>query len=161
MCYNDKKTWQDQFKIILGVLSSKSSTIVINGMAMQAGERVDINDYPYIGFAIMLHTKMKYEQLSLMYDAWDASIISQWWKAMTKPIRTFVRLAARTLFPTLRPRNESEFLVKLSTFVTFNDECITDMGEVWDVTANAAAVAAWAVSDGKQLIAEKESLGIG
>nr|BAF80085.1 1a protein [Peanut stunt virus] len=155
-CYNDKKTWQDQFKIILGVLSSKSSTIVINGMAMQAGERVDINDYPYIGFAIMLHTKMKYEQLSLMYDAWGASIISQWWKAMTKPIRTFVRLVARTLFPTLRPRSESEFLVKLSTFVTFNDECITDMGEVWDVTANAAAVAAWAVSDGKQLVAEKE-----
>nr|CAP19049.1 1a protein [Peanut stunt virus] len=155
-CYNDKKTWQDQFKIILGVLSSKSSTIVINGMAMQAGERIDMDDYPFIGFAIMLHTRMSSEQLSEMYEAWDASIITQWGKDMTKPIRTFVRLVARTLFPTLRPRDESEFLVKLSTFVTFNDECISDMGEHWDVMANAAAVAAWAVEDGKQLAAEKE-----
>nr|AXC08644.1 1a protein [Peanut stunt virus] len=155
-CYNDKKTWQDQFKIILGVLSSKSSTIVINGMAMQAGERIDINDYPYIGFAIMLHTRMKYEQLSQMYETWDASIITKWWKAMTKPIRTFVQVVARTLFPTLHPRDENEFLVKLSTFVTFNDECVSDMGEHWDVMANAAAVAACAVADGKQLAAEKE-----
>lgn len=155
-CYNDKKTWQDQFKIILGVLSSKSSTIVVNGMAMQAGERIDVNDYPYIGFAIMLHTRMKYEQLSSMFEAWDASIIAQWWRTVTRPIRTFVRLVARTLFPTLRPRDESEFLVKLSTFVSFNDECITDMGEHWDVIASAAAVAACAVTDGKTLAAEKE-----
>ncbi|AMN92170.1 1a [Cucumber mosaic virus] len=150
-CYNDKKNWMEQFKIILGVLSAKSSTIVINGMSMQSGERIDINDYHYIGFSILLHTKMKYEQLGKMYDMWNASAISKWFASLTRPLRVFLSGAVRLLFPTLRPREEKEFLVRLSTFVTFNEECSFDGGEEWDVISSAAVVAAQAVSDGNDL----------
>nr|QKY88706.1 helicase protein [Cucumber mosaic virus] len=154
-CYNDKKAWMEQFKVILGVLSAKSSTIVINGMSMQSGERIDIDDYHYIGFAILLHTKMKYEQLGKMYDMWNASSISKWFAALTRPLRIFFSGAVRALFPTLRPREEKEFLIKLSTFVTFNEECSFDGGEEWDVISSAAFVAAQAVTDGKVLAAQK------
>ncbi|AFN88455.1 1a protein [Cucumber mosaic virus] len=154
-CYNDKKAWMEQFKVILGVLSAKSSTIVINGMSMQSGERIDINDYHYIGFAILLHTKMKYEQLGKMYDMWNASSISKWFAALTRPLRVFFSSAVHALFPTLRPREEKEFLIKLSTFVTFNEECSFDGGEEWDVISSAAYVATQAVTDGKALAAQK------
>ncbi|AND65672.1 1a protein [Cucumber mosaic virus] len=154
-CYNDKKNWMDQFKIILGVLSSKSSTIVINGMSMQSGERIDLNDYHYIGFAILLHTKLKYEQLGKMYDMWNASFIWKWFASMSRPFRVFFSTVVKTLFPTLRPREEKEFLVKLSTFVTFNEECSFDGGKEWDVISSAAFVAAQAVADGTILAEEK------
>lgn len=156
-CYNDKKNWMEQFKVILGVLSAKSSTIVINGMSMQSGERVDINDYHYIGLAILLHTKMKYDQLGKMYEMWNSSAISKWFASITRPIRVFYAEIVKTLFPTMRPREEKEFLVKLSTFVTFNEECHFDGGEEWDVISSVAVTAALAVEDGKVLAAQREA----
>ncbi|CAT02556.1 1a protein [Gayfeather mild mottle virus] len=155
-CYNDKKNWMEQFKVILGVLSSKSSTIVINGMSMQSGERVEISDYHYIGFAILLHTKMKYEQLGKMYDMWNSGVIRKFFASLTRPLRVFLSGCVKTLFPTLRPRDEKEFLVKLSTFVTFNEVCQVDLNAEWDVVTAAAYTAEWAVEDGNTLAAERK-----
>ncbi|QKI28862.1 1a protein [Dendranthema indicum cucumovirus] len=155
-CYSDKKNWLEQFKVILGVLSSKSSTIVINGMAMQAGERIDTSDYHYIGLAILLHTRMKYEQLGRMYDMWNSTFIRKFFASLTRPLRVFLSTCVKTLFPTLRPRDEKEFLVKLSTFVTFNEVCQVDLDAEWDVISSAAFTAEMAVEDGKRLAEDRK-----
>ncbi|ATU46942.1 1a protein [Sambucus virus S] len=67
-CFKDNKEWTENLKAVASVLSAKSSTVIINGQAIMAGERLEVSEYHFVAFALTLNLYQKYERLKEFYD---------------------------------------------------------------------------------------------
>ncbi|AHJ89005.1 putative replicase [Cassava Ivorian bacilliform virus] len=82
-CFKEAKPWEENLRLIASTLSAKSSTIIVNGMSMMAGERLDVLDYHYVAFSLLLNCKRKFEELQCVYKkiVWQGRWhhCTRWW----------------------------------------------------------------------------------
>lgn len=83
-CFKENKDWAENMKAVASVLSAKSSTVIINGQAIMAGERLDILDYHLVAFSLTMNLYQKYERLrdyrdELEWKGWVNHFKSRLW----------------------------------------------------------------------------------
>nr|UNZ99856.1 protein associated with replication [Brome mosaic virus] len=132
-CFKENKEWTENMKAVASILSAKSSTVIINGQAIMAGERLDIEDYHLVAFALTLNLYQKYEKLTALRDGmewkgWCHHFKTRFWwggdssRAKVGWLRT---LASR--FPLLRLDSYADsfkFLTRLSNVEEFEQDSV-------------------------------------
>ncbi|BAC10645.1 1a protein [Spring beauty latent virus] len=67
-CFKENKDWTENMRSVASILSAKSSTVIINGQAIMAGERLDLEDYHLVAFALTMNLYQKYERIRAIHD---------------------------------------------------------------------------------------------
>nr|WPM45975.1 MAG: methyltransferase [Grapevine line pattern virus] len=161
-CFKDQKPWEENLRLIASTLSAKSSTIIVNGMSMMAGERLDPTDYHYVAFSLLLNCKRKFEELQCVYKkiVWQGwwNHCMKWWSDSTR-FQDF--LAA--CFPSLLDYYHSKvFVEKICECQVFESELEALSGskswedDAYSVLNNNLLLCALALSKTKEKEKEKE-----
>jgi len=125
-CFKETKSWEENLKLVGSCLSSKSSTIIVNGMTMMAGERLDVLDYHHVAFSLMLSAKRKFELFGRALDSLEWKGWFHHFKNAVWPCKDLRDLFG-VYFPSLlRYYDKVEFVEKLSHCEVFSNE----LGEV-------------------------------
>ncbi|BAD98316.2 1a protein [Cassia yellow blotch virus] len=130
-CFKENKEWTENMKAVASVLSAKSSTVIINGQAIMAGERLSIDDYHLVAFALTLNLYMKYENLRSFHEGlkwggwWNHFLTRFWWRGdVPTDSRPWLVNLLGQWFPRLRLdtyAESCEFIAKISDVAEF--EC--------------------------------------
>nr|UZP17116.1 hypothetical protein [Cowpea chlorotic mottle virus] len=133
-CFKENKEWTENMKAIASILSAKSSTVIINGQAIMAGERLNIDEYHLVAFALTMNLYQKYENIRNFYSemewkGWVNHFKTRFWwggstaTSSTGKIREF--LAGK--FPWLRLDSYKDsfvFLSKISDVKEFENDSV-------------------------------------
>ncbi|BAM34543.1 replication protein 1a [Anulavirus ALMMV] len=161
-CFKENKPWEENLRLIASTLSAKSSTIIVNGMSMMAGERLDPLDYHYVAFSLLLNCKRKFEELQAVYKkiVWQGwwNHCTGWWSESTK-FQDFLAVC----FPSLLDYYHSKvFVEKISECVVFESELAALEGskswsdDAYNILNNNLLLCALALSKCKEHKPEKE-----
>nr|WIW79834.1 replicase [Pelargonium zonate spot virus] len=140
-CFKESKSWEENLKLVGSCLSSKSSTIIVNGMTMMAGERLDVLDYHHVAFSLMLSARRKFDMFgkamkSLEWKGWVSHFFKSLW-----PSGDLRDLFGRYFPSLIRYYDKIEFVEKLTQCEIFVNELgETDDEDQRDLVAEAANV---------------------
>lgn len=131
-CFKDNKDWTENMKAVASILSAKSSTVIINGQAIMAGERLDLMEYHLVAFSLTLNLYQKFERLRnfqgrLEWNGWLQHLKTRWMrKNVANDGKSWIRIALES-FPALRLdtyKDSLVFLTGISDVMEFESDSV-------------------------------------